>query len=310
MNDNATLRTFLISQSTIMNISESNLYYQGCETASRRLLSKDLDSKFNLQTNYNLATKVIIFLNNIDTSSSGGGGKSNITTIASAIFQQLSSSLSTSVKSGTFALVMQAAATTLKVTSNTSSFQVTSSTSTGFEVIVYTYSPTKFPSFKPSLIPTVYQTTSPTVIDTFVPTQQSISSELSIGAIVGIVFAVIILIVIVVALWILYRQRVSKNSTVYIESTIERSHENQLVAVNIKKQSVDYISDLEVMNGRIETVANDRHRHVQRNHPGVVFDENQQVQLNINANKEWISDVDLMNVESAININDRVEKTF
>ena len=193
MSDNTTLETFLKSQSVIMNISESNIHYKSC-TAMRRLFTKELNSFFNLQSSYNLATQAIITLKQVDTNNNNNTA---VTNVAAIVFQKISSVLSTAVTSGSFAQVMKATAKSLGVIGNTSIFHVSEASSSGLQVTVFTYSPTKSPSQKPSQIPsqqqftpfiTIPTTTNPTLIKisiTLNPTVQTVQ-QLTVEAIIGI----------------------------------------------------------------------------------------------------------------------------
>jgi hypothetical protein len=153
MSDNTTLATFIKSQSVIMTISESSLHYQGCAVAARRLLNENMNSRFKLQTSYDLATQVIIVLKQIDSSI----GNVDANAAAKAMYDQISSTVSNAVKTGTFAQVMQATSKALGGNSS-SVFQATGAVSSGLQVTVFTYSPTKSPSLKPSIVPTIIPT--------------------------------------------------------------------------------------------------------------------------------------------------------
>jgi len=221
MKDNKTLETFIRSQAIVMNVSLSSLHYQGCGIAARRLLSKNMESRFKLQTSYNLATQVVLVLKQIDSSI----GSVEATAAAKAVFDKLTTTLSSAVTSGSFAQVMKTTATALGAT-NSSNFKVTNAITSGYQATVFTYAPTKSPSLKP--------TTDSMLIP--MPTSESVSSKPTIsptlntkldgGALAGIVIGSIV-IAALLAYGIYYYLKKSKGENISAKIYVENFDSNK-----------------------------------------------------------------------------------
>jgi len=251
MSDNTTLATFIKSQSVIMNISESSLNYQGCVIAARRLLNENMNSRFKLQTSYDLATQVTIVLSigNVDANAA-----------AKAMYDQISITVSNAVKTGTFAQVMQATSKALGGNSS-SVFQVTEAVSSGLQVTIYTYSPTKSPSLKPSIVSTIYPSVLPTPnpIPSVVnpaPEVQNVNQNLTI--IVATAITAVVLFLMVVAC-LVYYVKFARPAGKSVENL--KDSNNELSQIRIENDLDVETSVIDVRDGANGQVANNNNEY-------------------------------------------------
>ena len=243
---NATLAAFLSSQAKLMNVSESSLSYQGCSNSTRRLLLQSHNIKKYIQEmSYVLSTKVQVTL--IIT------GNNNVSNAASQIFNQLTTVLSQAVSQGTLSQLIAA-----KV-GNSSSFQVTGSSTGGLEITVFTYGPSSSPTFKPSYKPTISNSQVPNISPTFIPSvAKSPTSDNQLGALGISLICIFGFFILIFCCYLIYKagRNYSKNNSknlakIYFED-IEASNELDKKRQDNENRVVKISNDDSVVN-------NDKH---------------------------------------------------